>query len=475
MMAPEDQKRKRRSELDAKDRQWVRVESPEVPAKERSSTFCEVCQVYPKDLAIEEAGRCLGCKKPICMKGCPIKQDVQGYVKAIQSGDFDKALEIIMDRNPLPESVGRVCPQFCAAGCLRGKKGDPICVAALKRAAGEYGNFQPRVDPPTGKRIAVVGAGPGGLAAAYFLTKWGHKVTIYERENVKGGMLYTAIPEYRLPKEAVRRDVERIERMGVEFKLGVKVGTDIDLKKLGDDHDAVILAIGTHLPKFMDVPGKDKKGVVHVVPMLRDINLGKKVWIGDKVTVIGGGSSALDVARAVKRLGKDPIILYRRTKEFMPAPQEEVRETEEEGVRFEFLVAPTKILGDESVKRLEMLRMRLGEPDKSGRARPVPIEGSEFHVDADMVIEAINQEPDLTGLDGGMFKLTRWNTFDVDGNGMTSQKGVYAAGDCVIGSSTVVQAIASAIKAAIGIHRQLTGNIPPGFEEGKGEGPVPDA
>ncbi len=465
-MSSENANKKRpRDQLDEKAKKWIKVEMSHQPPKKRIVNFDEVMHGYTKEEAIEEANRCMKCKKIPCADNCPIRQDIRGYVTAIQEGDFDKALEIIMDTNPFPASVGRVCPQFCAAQCGRGKKGDPLRIAALKRAASDYGQYQPEPGPSTGKKVAVVGSGPAGLTIAYDLTRWGHAVTVFERESVKGGMLYTAIPSFRLPKDEVAKDISRIEKMGVTIKTGVNVGTDITVDQLQKEFDAVVIAIGTHKPKYLGIEGEDKKGVAHVVPFLHDLHLDKNPWVGNKVAVIGGGSSAMDAVRAAKRLGKDAWLVYRRAREQMPANLEEIEEGEEEEITFCYLTNPSEIKGDEQVTSMECIQMELGEPDASGRARPIPVEGSEFTIDVDMIIEAISQQPDLTGLNGDKFAITRWNTFDVNEDGMTSLGGVFAGGDCVNGPSTIVQAMASARKASIGIHKYLMGSPPPGFEE----------
>ena len=454
-----------RAQLDEKARKWVKVGQAHQKPAQRIGNFEEVMKGLTKEEAIEEAHRCMACKKVFCMNNCPIKQDIQGYVGAIQKGDFNKALEIVMDRNPFPASIGRVCPQFCTKECMRGKKGDALQIAALKRAASDFGTFTPKAGPSTGKKVAVIGAGPSGLTAAYFLALWGHKVTVYDREKVKGGMLYTAIPSYRLPKDQVAKDVKRIEGLGVVIKTGVKIGKDVTFEQLQKENDAVVIAIGTHKPKFMGVEGENKPGVIHVIPFLRDVALGIDPKIGKRVCVIGGGSSAMDAVRTAKRLGKESWLVYRREREQMPAHKDEVCEGEEEQITFCYLTNPKKIQGESCVKGMDCIKMKLGEPDASGRAKPIPVEGSDFNIDADTIIEAISQEPDLEGLDGGKFKISKWNSYVVDENGMTSMKGVFAGGDCVNGASTIVEALKSMRAAAIGVHKFLMGKLPPGITE----------
>jgi glutamate synthase (NADPH/NADH) small chain len=466
-MSSEDSDKEKvpRDQLDEKKRKWVKVPMAHQAPENRILNFDEVMHGFTKEEAIEEAGRCMACKKRLCIKACPIHQDIHGYVTAIKEGDFDKALEVILDKNPFPASIGRVCPQFCVKPCTRSKKGDALAVAALKRAASDYGNYQPKPGPSTGKKVAIVGAGPAGLTIAYDLALWGHKVNVFEREAIKGGMLYTAIPPYRLPKDEVAKDVQRIESMGVDIKTSVNIGKDVGLDDLKKDHDAVVICVGTHAPKYMGIDGEDKEGVTHVIPFLHDLHLDKDPWVGKRVAVIGGGSSAMDAVRSAKRLGKEAWLVYRRAREQMPAQLDEVEEGEEEQITFHYLTNPAKIMGEDKVVAMECIKMKLGEPDSSGRARPIPIEGSEFKIEVDMVIEAISQQPDLTGLDGDKFKLTRWNTYDVDDGGMTSAEGFFAGGDCVNGPSTIVQALASARKASVGVHKFLTGSLPPGYEE----------
>jgi NADPH-dependent glutamate synthase beta subunit-like oxidoreductase len=278
-------------------------------------------------------------------------------------------------------------------------------------------------------------------------------------------MLYTAIPSFRLPKDQVAKDIERIVNMGVIIKTNINVGTDITLHQLRKDFDAVVIAVGTHKPKFMGIEGEDKKGVAHVVPFLHDLQLGMNPWVGTRVAVIGGGSSAMDAVRTAKRLGREAWLVYRRAREQMPANIEEIVEGEEEEITFHYLTNPARILGDNQVTAMECIKMQLGEPDSSGRARPIPVDGSEFTITVDMVIEAISQQPDLTGVVSDEFTITRWNTYEVDDYGNTSVEGVFAGGDCVNGPSTIVQAMETARKAAVGVHTYLMGSPPPGVEE----------
>jgi glutamate synthase (NADPH/NADH) small chain len=444
---------------DDKARKMRRVSMSHQSPADRIHNFDEVMRGYTKEEAIQEASRCLKCKKMACSEQCPIHQDIQGYVRAIAEDDFDKSLAIILDKNPFPASMGRVCPQTCTTKCALGKKGEAIAIAALKRAASDYGTAKVEAGALTGKRIAIVGAGPAGLSAGFFLAKTGHRVTVLEKEQVLGGMLSTAIPAYRLPRDQIKKDIARIESVGLEIKTGVSVGADIALEELSKKFDAVLITVGTYKPIFMKIPGEDKRGVVHVIDFLKEFHLGRSPWVGDRVAVIGGGSSAMDAVRTVKRLGKEAWLVYRRAREQMPAQIEEVQEGEEEAITFHYLTNPTNILGDGKVAAMECVKMALGEPDASGRPRPVPVPGSQFSITVDMVVEALSQEPELDSLldRSQSYRISKWNSLEVDGNGMTSVAGVFAGGDVVNGASTVVQALASAYRAVDGINAYLRG------------------
>lgn len=444
---------------DDKTRKMRRVAMSHQSPAARVSNFEEVMYGYTKEEAIQEASRCLKCKKTACAEQCPIHQDIQGYVRAIAEGDFDKSLAIVLDRNPFPAALGRVCPQTCTSKCALGKKGESISIAALKRAASDYGQATVLAGAPTGKKVAIIGAGPAGLAAGFYLAKAGHRVTVLEKEQVLGGMLYTAIPAYRLPRDQIKKDLARIESIGVEIKTGVNVGKDVTVDELSKKYDAVLLTVGTYKPIFMKIAGEDKKGVVHVIDFLRQFHLGLNPWVGNRVAVIGGGSSAMDAVRTVKRLGKEAWLVYRRARAQMPAQIEEVQEGEEEAITFHYLTNPVRIIGDDDVAGMECVNMELGEPDASGRARPVPVQGSEFTIGVDMVIEAISQEPELSSLLAGSnaYRISKWNTLEVDAAGMTPVAGVFAGGDAVNGASTVVEALKSAYVAVDGINAYLRG------------------
>ncbi|MDH4208621.1 MAG: NAD(P)-dependent oxidoreductase [Anaerolineae bacterium] len=428
-------------------------------ASDRIHNFDEVVLGYTKEEAIEEAQRCLSCKKMPCNEACPLQCRPAEYVELIAEGNFDGALAQILDYNPVPASCGRVCVHYCEEKCTLGKKGRALAIALLKRAAAEYGQAKVKPAPLTGKRVAVIGSGPAGLAVAWECAKAGHQVSILEALGSSGGMLWTGIPSYRLPRQALETDVARILELGVNLQFNTPITSEQQLLDLLDEYDAVFVGVGAHEPRWMGIEGENLEGVIHVVDFLRKVNRGDKVEVGQRTAVIGGGSSAMDAVRTARRLGAEAFIVYRRAREQMPADEAEIREAEDEGIVFNFLTNPTRILGEGGkMTGLECLRMELGEPDESGRRRPVPIEGSEFVIEADMMIQAVSQRPDLSWLDeNSRFKTTRWNTFEVDADtNQTSVPGVFAAGDDVTGPATVVEAVADARRAAKGVLEYLS-------------------
>jgi homotetrameric NADPH-dependent glutamate synthase len=442
--------------LNEKDVVPVTMLEPEIRIKQ----FNEVNLGYTPEEALKEANRCLQCEDHPCMDACPASQDVPGYVKAIMDGDPSKSLEIILDTNPLPLTCGRVCPAFCKNVCVRGKNGDPIAIPTLKRFAADFGKF-PKIKPErkTGKRVAVIGSGPAGLTVAWELTKMGHDVTIFESLPVAGGMLAIGIPEYRLPEDVLNKEVENIKSFGAELKTSTSVGKDNSFDELfKQGYDAIFVGVGAHVPREMRIPGEELDGMIHATDFLRDVNLGKEVKIGKKVAVIGGGNVAMDAVRTSLRLGAEKVmIIYRRAEEQMPADPMEVEESREEGVEYHFLRNPTKIIGQNGkVVGMELIKMKLGEPDASGRRRPIPIEGSNYTIKVDTVIPAISQSPDLSWVPEGTVNITKWNTFEVDEKtGATNMKGIYAAGDDVTGPKTVIEAVAAARIAAKAIDKFL--------------------
>jgi len=342
--------------------------------------------------------------------------------------------------------------------CPLGKKGTPLAIASLKRAAADYGQASIEAGAPTGKKVAIVGSGPAGLTVAWECAKAGHAATIFEAHALAGGMLWAGIPSYRLPREAIKEDVQRVLDLGVELRLDSPITTEQQILDLQKEFDAVFVGIGAHEPRWMGIEGEDLEGAIHAIDFLRDVNSGTDVVVGEKTAVIGGGNVAMDAVRSARRLGAEAFIVYRRAREQMPADEAEIEETEEEGIVFHFLTNPTRVLGkDGKMTGLECLQMELGEPDDSGRRRPVPVEGSEFLIEADMMIQAISQRPDISWLEeDSKLKTTRWQTFEVDSEtNETSVPVVFAAGDAVTGPATIVEAIADAQKAVKGILNHL--------------------
>lgn len=423
---------------------------------ERVKDFDEVAMGYTEEEAVAEAERCLSCKKPLCIKACPIPQDIHGYVTQIAKGNFEEALRIIMKDSPFPGSCGRVCPHPCEERCIMKKKGGPIAIARLKRfAADSVDPFRIGIEPgePTGKKVGIVGSGPAGLSLAYHLALLGHKAVVYESFEVAGGMLAVGIPEYRLPKSVVKREVDFIKSLGVEVRTGAKVSS---LEEL--DHDAVFIGVGAHVPIGLNIEGMELSGVEYGPLFLEAVNLGKRPDIGERVAVVGGGNVAIDTARTALRLGaEEVIVVYRRSQKEMPAYKEEVKAAEEEGVQMYYLTAPLRILGKNGrVKALECIQTQLGECDASGRCRPVPIKGSEFTIKVDTVIPAISQVPDLSWVPEGKLEISKKKTLAADPKtGSTKQKRVFAGGDCVTGPATVADAIAAGKRAARSIHEYL--------------------
>lgn len=410
-----------------------------------------------------DESKCLRTKEGVspCEAACPIHQDNRGIVTLVSKGLYEDALDVILRDNPIPSICGRVCVHPCEDACMRGEKLDePLGIQYLKRFVCDYvGDYAlPKPETLTKEKVAVVGSGPAGIACAYDLRRMGYQVTIFEALGVAGGMLAVGIPDYRLPKSVLRSEMKRLQDIGVEFKLNTPIGKKVTLKDLRKQYDAVFLALGAHVERKMEVPGEDLKGVFAGIEFLRRVNLGEKSEVGEKVAVVGGGNSAVDVARTVKRLGaKDVKIVYRRSREEMPANPDEVGEAEREGVKIEFLTLPTKVLGDKKVKEIECIRMKLGEPDESGRKRPIPIKGSEFKMPCDTLIVTIGQAPDVESLGDRLgIETSKWGTFSVDPVTLqTNVEGVFAGGDCVTGPETVVGSMFHGRKAATSIHRFL--------------------
>ena len=454
-------------------RQEMKEQAPE----ERIHNFREVQYVYDPDMAVLEANRCLQCKKRPCISGCPVGVDIPGFIKLISKRKFIEAARIINEKNVLPAICERVCPQEdqCEKLCIRGKKGDPVAIGRLERFAADYKRENgkitiPDILPPTGKSVAVIGSGPSGLTVAGDLIKLGHAVTIFEALHKPGGVLIYGIPEFRLPKSIVEAEVSYLEKLGVEIKLNSIIGRLITIDELlENDFDAVFVATGAGAPVFLGLPGENLNGIFSANDYLTRSNLMKgylfpeydtPMPVSKNVVVLGGGNVAMDSARTAKRLDPDRVtVLYRRSRVEMPARIEEIHHAEEEGVEIQFLTAPVAFVGNENytVNALKCIRMKLGEPDESGRRRPVPIPGSEFTIEADTVIIAIGNMPNpLIQNTTPDLPVGRYGTILIDKTGTTMKKGVFAGGDIVTGSATVIQAMGAGRIAADSIHKYIT-------------------
>lgn len=439
------------------DRQPMPARDPEA----RAASFDEVNLGFTEQLALLEAQRCLDCKRPTCVDGCPVAVDIPHFVAEIERGDLSAAARILFADNALPAVTGRVCPQEsqCEADCVRGRKhGAPVAIGHLERFIADWarGHFDASttVAPKTGRRVAIVGAGPGGLTAAGELARRGHEVTIYEALHLPGGVLSYGIPEFRLPNEIVQDEVRRLESLGVTIECNVVIGRTYTLDELRERFDAVFISVGAGLPVFLDVPGEGLKGVYSANEYLTRVNLMQAyafpeadtpVLHGDRVVVIGGGNVALDAVRTALRLGAgEATIVYRRGRDEMPARNEEIHHAEEEGIRFQFQVSPLAVEGNEQrwVTGLRCVDTELGEPDASGRRRPIPIKGSERVIPCSTVVVAVGTRanPLLTSASPGL-ALTDRGYVAADAYGMTNLPGVFAGGDIVRGSATVILAM----------------------------------
>jgi len=449
---------------------------PEQDPKVRSRNFDEVSLGYTPESAVQEAGRCLECPKPTCVSGCPVQVPIPAFIKLVKDGKFKEALDTIKEANLLPAVCGRVCPQEtqCEQRCIVGKKFEPVGIGRLERFAADWVMQHdlaevPAVAPSTGKKAAIVGSGPAGLACAYELAKLGHSVTVLEAFHEPGGVLLYGIPEFRLPKKIVGTEIDLLKRMGVEISLNVVVGKLLTIDEIMEQYDACFVATGAGTPKFMEIEGEELNGVYSANEFLTRMNIMRAyspefdtpIRRGERVAVVGGGNVAMDSVRTALRLGAgEAIIIYRRTEEDMPARREEVHHAKEEGVRFEVLAEPVRILGrDGAVSAVECVRMELGEPDKSGRRTPRPIKGSEFRIPVDTIIMAIgtNANP-LVPQSTKDLALHKWGYIIADENtGQTSKRGVFAGGDIVTGSATVISAMGAGRKAARAMHDYLMG------------------
>lgn len=443
--------------------------------KERIRNFNEVALGYTEEEALAEAERCLQCPQAHCIKGCPVEIDIPTFIKLIKERNFAQAIKIVKEKNYLPAICGRVCPQEtqCQAHCVMGKAGDPIAIGRLERFVADWerkkGFSNIEKSAPSGKKVAIIGAGPAGLTAAAELARRGHKVVIFEALHLPGGVLMYGIPEFRLPKSIVQAEVDYIKRLGVDICNNCLIGRTYTIPELFQKgFNAVFIGTGAGLPRFLGIPGENLCGIYSANEFLIRVNLMKAykfpeydtpIHVGEKVAVIGGGNVAMDAARCALRLGANEVkIVYRRSRKEMPARAEEIENAEEEGVVFEFLTTPKRFIGDENgwVKTMECVKMRLGEPDASGRRRPIPIKGSEFSINVDTIIIAIGRTPNpiIQRTTEGL-QVTKWGTIVTNENGKTSIEGVYAGGDIVTGEATVISAMGAGKKAAKAIHEYL--------------------
>lgn len=446
------------------------VQAPDV----RNKNFSEVALGYTEEQAIDEAKRCLNCKNKPCVTGCPVQIDIPAFIAKVAEGNFEDAYKIITKSSSLPAVCGRVCPQEtqCESKCVRGKKGEPVAIGRLERYVADRHNAQAETEVekpvPNGHKVAVIGSGPSGLACAGDLAKKGYDVTVFEALHLAGGVLSYGIPEFRLPKTIVQKEIEGLKALGVTIETNTVVGKTVSIDELMKDEgfESVFIGSGAGLPRFMKIPGENLNGVYSANEFLTRINLMKAykpdsatpINAGTKAVIVGGGNVAMDAARCAKRLGADVTIVYRRTENELPARAEEVEHAKEEGINFRFLTNPTEITATEKgwVKGVICQQMELSEPDASGRAKPVPVKDAFFEIEADCVIMSIGTSPNplikstTDGLD-----TQKWGGIIADENGLTSREGVYAGGDAVTGAATVILAMGAGKKAAAAIDEYI--------------------
>ncbi len=451
----------------------VREQDPKV----RATNFEEVCYGYNKEEAMEEASRCINCKNAKCIEGCPVSIDIPGFIHEVKEGNFEEAYKIIGKSSALPAVCGRVCPQEsqCEGKCIRGIKGEPVSIGKLERFVADYAlenDIKPeKAESTNGHKVAVIGSGPAGLTCAGDLAKMGYEVTVFEALHELGGVLVYGIPEFRLPKQkVVAKEIDKVKELGVKFETNVVIGKSTTIDQLIEEEgfEAVFIGSGAGLPKFMGIPGENANGVFSANEYLTRNNLMKAfdasydtpIAAGTKVAVIGGGNVAMDAARTALRLGATVHIVYRRSEEELPARVEEVHHAKEEGVIFDLLTNPTEILVDENgyVKGMKCVKMELGEPDASGRRRPVVKEGSEFEMELDTVIMSLGTSPNplISSTTEGL-EVNKWQCIVAEeDNGQTTKEGVYAGGDAVTGAATVILAMGAGKAGAKGIHEYLS-------------------
>ena len=467
--------------LTNKERMTIdRVAMPEQAGDARAHNFGEVNLGLTYQLAMLEAERCIQCPKPFCVDGCPVRVNIPNFIKHLRDGDLPAAAESLLGDNALPCVTGRVCPQEtqCEQVCIRAKKGNPVAIGYLERFVADWAQVNPDALPKanptqTGKKVGIVGSGPAGLTAAGELVKKGHDVTVFEAFHAPGGVLIYGIPEFRLPKDIVQAEVDRLVREGVKLEMDAIVGRTYTIPELREDYDALFLAVGAGLPVFMNVPGENYKGVYSANEYLTRVNLmgawnedsKTPILHGQRVVVVGGGNVAIDSVRTAKRLGAaEATIVYRRSADELPARAEEVHHAIDEGVVFDYLTAPIEVLADENrwVTGIRCVKMELGEPDRSGRRRPIRIEGSEFTIDCDLVVVAIGTKanPLLTG-SAPELTVNEYGYLLADEYGMTSMPGVFAGGDIVRGAATVILAMGDGKRSAFAIDSWLNGVWPP--------------
>lgn len=451
----------------------VREQEPKV----RATNFEEVCLGYNKEEAMEEATRCINCKNAKCVQGCPVAINIPGFIKEVKEGNIEEAYKIIGESSALPAICGRVCPQEsqCEGKCIRGIKGEPVSIGKLERFVADYAlehDIKPvGAEKTNGHKVAVIGSGPAGLTCAGDLAKLGYEVTVFEALHELGGVLVYGIPEFRLPKQkVVAKEIEKVKELGVKFETNVVIGKSTTIDQLIEEEgfEAVFIGSGAGLPKFMGIPGENANGVFSANEYLTRSNLMKAfdesydtpIAAGTKVAVIGGGNVAMDAARTALRLGAEVHIVYRRSEEELPARVEEVHHAKEEGIIFDLLTNPKEILVDENgwVKGMVCVKMELGEPDASGRRRPVEVAGSEFTMDLDTVIMSLGTSPNplISSTTEGL-EVNKWKCIVAEEeNGKTTKEGVYAGGDAVTGAATVILAMGAGKAGAKGIHEYLS-------------------